>query len=133
MYLYKCRVLAVAKLTNCFCGRLVKLDKVIKIYANEWFGSFPERNFFIICCFGKVIHTMTMQMVDIFLLSFYLQATYQPFASPLYIKFNMNAQTWLLTYCWLFLLEYFFPPRGPWSKRLCRPYAYEDGIVEVKN
>jgi len=30
-------------------------------------------------------YTMTTQMVDIFLLSFYLLATYQPFASPLYV------------------------------------------------
>ena len=29
-------------------------------------------------------NTMTMQVVDIFLLSFHLLATYQPFASPLY-------------------------------------------------
>ena len=42
------------------------------------------------------------------------------------VKFNMNAQTWLLIHYWLFLLEYFFSSqRGPWSKRLCRPYAYE--------
>ena len=41
------------------------------------------------------------------------------------VKFNMNAQTWLLNHYWLFLLEYFFPSQGgPWSKRLCRPYAY---------
>ena len=38
----------------------------------------------------------------------------------------MNAQTWLLNYYWLFLLEYFFSSQGgAWSKRLCRPYAYE--------
>ena len=42
------------------------------------------------------------------------------------VKFNMNAQTWLLIHYWLFLLEYFFSSQGgPWSKRLCRPYAYE--------
>ena len=41
------------------------------------------------------------------------------------VKFNMNAQTWLLIHYWLFLLEYFFSSQGgPWSKRLCRPYAY---------
>ena len=41
------------------------------------------------------------------------------------VKFNMNAQTWLLNHYWLFLLEYFFSSQGgPWSKRLCRPYAY---------
>ena len=41
------------------------------------------------------------------------------------VKFNMNAQTWLLNHYWLFLLEYFFPSQGgPWAKRLCRPYAY---------
>jgi len=44
------------------------------------------------------------------------------------VKFNMNAQTWLLSHYWLFLLEYFFSSQGgPWSKRLCRPYAYGDG------
>ena len=42
------------------------------------------------------------------------------------VKFNMNAQTWLLNHYWLFLLEYFFSSQGgPWSKRLCRPYAYD--------
>ena len=35
----------------------------------------------------RIIYTMTTQMVDIFLLSTYLLATYQPFASPLYIQF----------------------------------------------
>ena len=41
------------------------------------------------------------------------------------VKFNMNAQTWLLNHYWLFLLEYFFSSQGGrWSKRLCRPYAY---------
>ena len=43
------------------------------------------------------------------------------------VKFNMNAQTWLLIHYWLFLLEYFFSSQGgPWSKRLCRSYA--DGV-----
>ena len=43
------------------------------------------------------------------------------------VKFNMNAQTWLLIHYWLFLLEYFFSSQGgPWSKRLCRPYTYVD-------
>ena len=42
------------------------------------------------------------------------------------VKFNMNAQTWLYNHCWLFLLEYFYSSQGgPWSKRLCRPYAYD--------
>jgi len=41
------------------------------------------------------------------------------------VKFNMIAQTWLYNHYWLFLLEYFyFSQGGPWSKRLCRPYAY---------
>ena len=41
------------------------------------------------------------------------------------VKFNMNAQTWLLIHYWLFLLEYFFSSQGgPWSKKLSRPYAY---------
>ena len=43
------------------------------------------------------------------------------------VKFNMNAQTWLLNHYWLFLLEYFFPSQGgPWAKRLCRLYAYDE-------
>ena len=42
------------------------------------------------------------------------------------VKFNMDAQTWLLNHYWLFLLEYFlFLPGGPWYKILCRPYAYD--------
>ena len=46
------------------------------------------------------------------------------------VKFNMNAQTWLYNHYWLFLLEYFYSSQGgPWSKRLCRPYAY----VEQRN
>ena len=28
------------------------------------------------------------------------------------VKFNMNAQTWLLIHYWLFLLEYFFSSQG---------------------
>ena len=28
------------------------------------------------------------------------------------VKFNMNAKTWLHNHYWLFILEYFFPPRG---------------------
>ena len=48
------------------------------------------------------------------------------------VKFNMNAQTWLLIHYWLFLLEYFFSSQGgPWSKRLCRPYAYAKCMVPV--
>ena len=44
------------------------------------------------------------------------------------VKFNMNAQTWLLNHYWLFLLEYFFPPRGGlvekavWAICLCLFY-----------
>ena len=35
----------------------------------------------------------------------------------------MNAQTWLLNH--YSLLEYFSSSQGgPWSKRLCRPYAF---------
>ena len=41
---------------------------------------------------GVATHTMMTQMVDIFLLSIYLLATYQPFASPLYhCRFWMSA------------------------------------------
>ena len=35
------------------------------------------------------------------------------------VKFNMNAQTWLLIHYWLFLLEYFFPPRGGLGPKGC--------------
>ena len=35
------------------------------------------------------------------------------------VKFNMNAQTWLLNHYWLFLLEYFFPPRGGLGPKGC--------------
>ena len=42
------------------------------------------------------------------------------------VKFNMNAQTWLLNHYWMFLLECCFSSQGgPLSKRLCRPYAYD--------
>ena len=45
------------------------------------------------------------------------------------VKFNMNAKNLLLNHYWLFLLEYFLSFQGgPWSKRLCGPYAY---AVEV--
>ena len=40
------------------------------------------------------------------------------------VKFNMNAQTWLLTYCWLFLLGYFFLPGGGIVQKGVKPYAY---------
>ena len=44
------------------------------------------------------------------------------------VKFNMNAQTWLLNHYWLFFLQSFFYSQGrpPWSKWLFRPYAYGD-------
>jgi len=35
------------------------------------------------------------------------------------VKFNMNAQTFLLIHYWLFLLEYFFPPRGGLGPKGC--------------
>ena len=35
------------------------------------------------------------------------------------VKFNMNAQTWLLSHYWLFLLMYFFPPRGGLGPKGC--------------
>ena len=35
------------------------------------------------------------------------------------VKFNMNAQTWLLNHYWLFLLEYFFPLRGGLGPKGC--------------
>ena len=31
----------------------------------------------------------------------------------------MNAQNWLLIHYWLFLLEYFFPPRGGLGPKGC--------------
>ena len=31
----------------------------------------------------------------------------------------MNAQTWLINYYWLFLLEYFFPPIGGLGPKGC--------------
>ena len=40
-------------------------------------------------------------------------------------NFIMNAQTLLLNHYWLLLLKFVFLPGGPWSKRLCRPYAYD--------
>ena len=35
------------------------------------------------------------------------------------VKFNINAQTWLLSHYWLFLLMYFFPPRGGLGPKSC--------------
>ena len=52
---------------------------------------------------GFFSYTMTTQMIDVFLLSFYLLATYQPFASPLYM------QLFLLSYVdkelWFWFVE----------------------------
>ena len=35
------------------------------------------------------------------------------------MKININTQTWLLNHYWLFLLEYFFPPRGGLGPKGC--------------
>ena len=35
------------------------------------------------------------------------------------VKFNMNAQTWLLNHYWLFLLEYFFLSQGSLGPKGC--------------
>ena len=35
------------------------------------------------------------------------------------VKFNVNAQTWLLNHYWVFLLEYFVPPRGGLGPKGC--------------
>ena len=35
------------------------------------------------------------------------------------VKFNMNAQTWLLIHYWLFLLEYFFSSQGGLGPKGC--------------
>ena len=35
------------------------------------------------------------------------------------VKFNINAQTFLLIHYWLFLLEYFFPPTGGLGPKGC--------------
>ena len=48
------------------------------------------------------------------------------------IKFNMNAQTWLLNHYWLFLLEKVFPPRGGLGPKGCVGHTPMLNIVTRK-
>ena len=47
------------------------------------------------------------------------------------VKFNMNAQTWLLNHYWLFLLEYFFPPRGGLGPKGCVGHTLMSLLTET--
>ena len=85
-------------LTKC-----ASLNTIVQVTIWQIIVRFKIRNrnwiFGIYILLSGHAYTMTMQMVDIFILSFYLLATYQPFASPLYIVRNLRTSlTNLITY-----------------------------------